>query len=105
MVVGGFAAAKPDGLRTMADKIRDKAPDCVVVLSTVANGKANVCIACGKDALARGLHAGKLIKETLATIGGSGGGRPDSAMGGTTEILRVDEAISHLPEIIKGMLK
>ena len=66
--------------------------------------KGNVCVACGKDALARGLQAGKIIKEVLAVIGAKGGGRPDSAMGGTNEAGRLGEALAAAPSIVEGML-
>jgi len=99
-----FAAAKPDGLRTMCDKVREKEPASVVILASVLGGKGSVCVACGKEALARGLHAGKIIKEMMATIGANGGGRPDSAMGGTGDPLRVDEALAAAPAIIEKML-
>jgi len=96
---------KPDGLRNMADKVRDKEPACVVVLAAAMGEKGNVCVACGKDALARGLQAGKIIKEVLAVIGAKGGGRPDSAMGGTNEAGRLGEALAAAPSIVEGMLK
>ncbi|MEG1774327.1 MAG: DHHA1 domain-containing protein, partial [Oscillospiraceae bacterium] len=53
----------------------------------------------------RGVHAGKLIKALTAMIGGSGGGRPDSAMGGTAEIFKVDEAVAKVPDLLADMLK
>ena len=56
-------------------------------------------------ALARGLQAGKIIKEVLAVIGAKGGGRPDSAMGGTNEPARLGEALAAAPAIVEGMLK
>ena len=60
---------------------------------------------CGKEAQGKGLHAGKLIKEFTALVGGSGGGRPDVAMGGASEILKLDEAAAKVPQIIEKMVK
>ena len=51
------------------------------------------------------MHAGKILKEAVSTVGGSGGGRPESAMGGVPDPLRADEAIQQVPAIIEKMTK
>ena len=51
------------------------------------------------------MHAGKIIKEALAISGGSGGGKPDMAMGGTAQKLKVDESIAAIPAIMEKLMK
>ena len=97
--------AKIDALRRMGDRVRDSRPDAVCAFSTVNDGKGSILVVCGKDAVAKGAHAGKIVKELTALCGGSGGGRPDNAMGGTSEIFRSDEAMAQLPAIVGKLLK
>ena len=74
--------ATADVLRTMGDGIKEKAPNMVAVLSAVNDGKINLLCVCGAEAVKKGAHAGKIIKEVAKMVGGGGGGRPDSATAG-----------------------
>lgn len=94
-----------DGLRVICDKLKEKAPTAVGVFSTTANDKATVMAVCGSEAVALGVHAGKLIKEITSQLGGKGGGRPDTAMGGVSDIFRIDEVTAKVPEMIANMMK
>lgn len=94
-----------DGLRVICDKLKEKAPTAVGVFSTTANDKATVMVVCGSEAVAAGVHAGKLIKEITSQLGGKGGGRPDTAMGGVSDIFRIDEVTAKVPEMIANMMK
>ena len=76
----------------------------MAVLTSINDQKASILAVAGKEAVSRGVHAGKLIKELTAQIGGSGGGRPDSAMGGTSEIFKVDEAVAKAGEMVSNMI-
>ncbi len=104
LVVASFSNTKPETLRLMADRVRDNAPQMVALIVSVNEGKATLVATAGKEAVKNGIHAGKLIKEVTAMVGGSGGGRPDSAMGGATEIFKIDEAIAKVPEMIEKMV-
>ncbi len=97
--------AKPDVLRTMGDKIRAEHPDSVVVLVSPGEGKSTVLVCCGKEAVAKGIHAGNLVKALTAKAGGSGGGRPDSAMGGAPDRAALEAAAAGVAELCEGMLK
>ena len=97
--------AKIEALRAMGDKARDLRPDVVGVFATVNEGKGSILVVCGKDAVAKGAHAGKIVKDLTALCGGSGGGRPDNAMGGTSEIFRIDEAMAQLASIVTKYVK
>lgn len=105
LVTADIEGAKPDTLRSMGDQARGNSPELVAVLSAVADGKASILVACGADAVKAGAHAGKLVKELTALAGGSGGGRPDSAMGGTSELAKLEDALAKAPELLAAMLK
>ena len=104
-ISAAFSGTKPETLRMMGDKIREQAPNVVAVLLSVNEGKATLLAVCGKDAIASGMHAGKILKEAVSSVGGSGGGRPESAMGGVPDPLRADEAVEKVPEILERMVK
>ncbi len=94
-------SATPDILRTMGDKIRDKNSDIAAVF---ASETSFICV-CGKNAIEKGAHAGKIVKEISALTGGKGGGRPDSAMAGVGDSSKINEALSKLAEIISSFVK
>lgn len=75
-------AGSMDALRTLADELKAKLPDAVLVLGAPSEDKVNFVVVVPKEEVARGLHAGKLVKEVAAVCGGGGGGRPDMAQAG-----------------------
>jgi alanyl-tRNA synthetase len=79
-------------LRELAEQLRDKLGQSVVLVGSVADGKAQLVLTVTKELSLR-LKAGDLIKHSAQLVGGSGGGRPDMAQAGGTEIARLDEAI------------
>jgi alanyl-tRNA synthetase len=79
-------------LRELAEQLRDKLGQSVVLVGSVADGKAQLVVTVAKDLTSR-LKAGDLIKNSAQIVGGSGGGRPDMAQAGGTELARLDEAI------------
>lgn len=95
----------PAALRAMCDRIREHAPDMVAVLAGVHEGKAALAACAAKDAVGKGAHAGKLIREVAAIAGGGGGGRPDSATAGAKDASRLDEALSAAEKIVASLLK
>jgi alanyl-tRNA synthetase len=105
--VGGLkilTAAMPSGdadkLRQMGDYLRDKDANVVAVLSTVADGKITLLAAVGQEAVARGIKAGDLIKTITKICGGSGGGKPDSAMGGGKDLSKLDDALAAVDDFV-----
>jgi alanyl-tRNA synthetase len=94
-----------DVARKACDKLKDKHPDIVVAIAVVSNGKLNFVTCCGKDAVARGAHAGNLARMLGVFTGGSGGGRPDSAVSGGKDATKVDEAIENIVGFVKENLK
>ena len=101
--------AQRDGLdaaamRKMGDFLRDKEPGVVGVLSSVNDGKITFLAVCGKDAVAKGVKAGDIIKAIAPVCGGKGGGKPDSAMGGGTDVLKLDDALAMVDDFVAGKL-
>ena len=91
-------------LRQMGDFLRDKSADVVAVLSSVNNGKVTFLAVCGKEAVAKGIKAGDLVKHVCAICGGKGGGKPDSAMGGGTDLLKLDDALASVDDFVAEKL-
>ena len=96
--------ATPDVLRTMGDDIKEKAPNMVAVLSSVNGEKVSLLCVCGAEAVKKGAHAGKIIKEVAKIVGGGGGGRPDSATAGGKNTAKLEEALEAVNNIVDAML-
>ena len=94
-----------DAARSLTDKIKADCPDTVAVVAVKAHGKLNFIAVAGKDAVAAGAHAGKLVGAVASVTGGKGGGRPDSAMAGGQDASKIDEALASAEATLKGMLK
>ena len=100
LVVKKFEGVKPDELRTMGDKVRDKCADSVAVFASVNGEKGTIFVAVGKEALAKGANAGKIVKAVAQVTGGNGGGKPDNAMAGAKDLSKLDEALTKAEEIV-----
>ena len=96
--------ATAEVLRTMGDSIKEKAPNMVAVLSAVNDGKVSLLCVCGADAVKKGAHAGKIIKEVAKMVGGGGGGRPDSATAGGKQPEKLEEALEAVNNIVEALL-
>ena len=59
---------------------------------------------CGKDAVAAGIKAGDIVRAVSAVAGGKGGGKPDSAMGGGTDVLKMDNALAIVDDLVAEKL-
>jgi len=91
-------------LRQIGDTLRDKASNVVAVLSAVNDDKITFLAVCGKDAVAKGVKAGDLVKQVCTICGGSGGGKPDSAMGGGKDALKLDDALATVDDFVASKL-
>ena len=96
--------ADADRLRKMGDFLRDKDSGVVAVLSSVKDGKITFLAVCGKDAVAKGIKAGDLVKQVCCCCGGKGGGKPDSAMGGGSDVLKLDDALAKVDDFVAEKL-
>ena len=96
--------ADANKLRQMGDMLRDKQPNVVAVLSSVSGEKITFLAVCGKEAVQKGVKAGDIIKSVTAICGGKGGGKPDSAMGGGSNVLKLDDALASVDDFVHGKL-
>ena len=106
LVTATVEGVNPGELRAMCDKVKENANAVAVICGINAEKTgANFACACGSEAVAKGAHAGNIAKAVSKLAGGSGGGRPDSAMAGTKDISGVAEAMAAVTETVKNMLK
>ena len=91
-------------LRQMGDFLRDKEPTVVGVLASVNGEKITFLAVCGKEAVKQGIKAGDLVKSVCAICGGKGGGKPDSAMGGGSDLLKLDDALASVDDFVAAKL-
>ena len=94
----------PGDLRSMCDKVKENA-DAVAVICGINGTSANFACACGVNAVAKGAHAGNIVKNVSKLAGGSGGGRPDSAMAGTKDVSNIKAAMDAVVSIVEEMIK
>lgn len=94
-----------DTLRDVCEKVRDKSENSIVLLMSANAGKVIICAMADKDAVAKGAHCGKLIKEISAILGGGGGGRPDMAQAGGKQPEKIQEAIEASYKIVETLAK
>ena len=93
-----------NALRKMGDFLRDKDPTVVGVLASISGEKITFLAVCGKEAVAKGVKAGELVKLVSGICGGKGGGKPDSAMGGGSDPLKVDDALASVDDFVSEKL-
>jgi len=110
--VGGVAlltarveAADAETLREMTDWFRDRHPSGVVVLGAVVDERPQLVAAVTPDLVARGVHAGELVKRVARVVGGGGGGRPHLAQAGGRDAARLDEALAGVPALVREMVR
>ena len=84
----------------LGDTVKAKYSDAVAVFAAVSDGKLGFVVSAGPDAVKAGAHAGNILREVAAICGGRGGGRPDSAMGGGTDLSKIDEALARVESIL-----
>lgn len=103
-------AAKADnvdmnGLRDLGDQLKEKLGEGVVVLASEKDGKVNLIAMATEEAMAKGAHAGNLIKGIAALVGGGGGGRPNMAQAGGKNPAGIPQAIAETEKILEGQIK
>ncbi len=102
--IGQLDGASAADLKTMADSIKEKSACSVSVLASNTAGKITFVSMATKEAVAKGIHSGKLIKSVTAIAGGSGGGKPDMAQGGGKDADKIDNALAVVDELVNDML-
>ncbi len=103
VVTTTVASGDPNSLRQMGDVLRDKDAAVVAVIA-LAGEKVTLLAVCGKDAVAKGVRAGDIIKSIAPIVGGRGGGKPDSAMGGGSDTAKVADALAAVKPFVEGIV-
>ena len=100
-----FEGIDMNSLKETADSLRDKVGSGVVVLSNVVDDKVNFVVTATNDVIEKGIHSGNIVREVAKIANGKGGGRPNMAQAGATDVSKVDEALSYASEVIKSQVK
>ncbi|MDO5520358.1 MAG: DHHA1 domain-containing protein, partial [bacterium] len=94
-----------NGLRGLGDQLKDKLGDGVIVLASDLDGKVSLIAMATDAAMAKGAHAGNLIKGIAGLVGGGGGGRPNMAQAGGKNPAGIDDALNKVVEVLEGQLQ
>lgn len=94
-----------NGLRDLGDQLKEKLGEGVVVIASSASGKVNLIAMATDEAMAKGAHAGNLIKGIAALVGGGGGGRPNMAQAGGKNPAGIADAIAKVAEVLGEQIK
>ncbi|WVE36251.1 DHHA1 domain-containing protein, partial [Priestia megaterium] len=96
-------ATDMNNLRAMVDDLKQKLESAVIVLASPQGEKVNIIAGVTKDLIAKGHHAGKLVKEVATICGGGGGGRPDMAQAGGKDASQIEKALGTVEEWVKSV--
>ena len=107
LITATVEVSNPGELRSMCDTAREQGANIVAVFAGINKEKdtLNFACACAAEAVKLGAHAGNIVRETAKIAGGSGGGKPDSAMAGAKDSSKAQEALNAVDGIVKSMLK
>ncbi len=107
LITANAGEVSVDELRQLCDKAKSTGENVVAVIAAInsAKGSANFAVSCGKDAVAKGVKAGDVVRAVAQKAGGNGGGKPDFAMAGAKELDKVDSALAAANEIVSSLIK
>ena len=105
VIKGKFADADVNTLRKIGDAMKSEFECEVCVTASEADGKVMLVCSANKAAVDKGIHCGMIVKNIAGFVGGSGGGRPDSAQAGGKDASGIDAALNAVEEIVKGQIK
>ncbi len=102
-----YALTDVDGeaLRGLCEKVRDKINNSLTLLTSSIDGKVVICAMADKEAVSKGAHCGKVIKEAATILGGGGGGRPDMAQAGGKLPEKISDALDSVYKIVETLVK
>ncbi len=103
VITGELPDTTGDNLKKAADDVKTDGNNYIIMLAGHENGKGNLFCKCGNDAVSSGAHAGNIVKQISALAGGKGGGKPDSAMAGITEIEKIPALFEALADLVGGI--
>jgi alanyl-tRNA synthetase len=104
LVTGRFDDTPKDLLRQIGDRIKQSEPRAVILLAGVEGDSVTLVGMAADSAVRSGVHAGNLVKEAAALIGGSGGGKPATGQGGGKDPSKLEDALSAARRIVAAQL-
>ncbi len=105
LLAASVADVDMNGLRTLGDQLKEKLGEGVVVLASAKEGKVNLVAMATDGAMAKGAHAGNLIKGIAGLVGGGGGGRPGMAQAGGKRPEGIPDAVAEVAKVLEGQIK
>ncbi|NFG62600.1 alanine--tRNA ligase [Clostridium sp. CMCC3677] len=105
IVTYGLKDVDGEALRGLCEKVRDKVNNSLTLLTSSIDGKVVICAMADKEAVSKGAHCGKVIKEAATILGGGGGGRPDMAQAGGKLPEKISEALDSVYKIVETLVK
>ncbi len=105
LITATFEGVPGDALRAASDTVKEKEPTAVCVFASAVGGKVSFVAGCGKEAVAKGAHAGMILKNISPICGGGGGGRPDNATSGGKDATKLAEAIAAINAVLEAQIK
>ena len=102
MLVARLKSIRPEVMRDLADRLRLQLGSAVVVLGAINEDRPYFVVAVTADLVAKGHHAGNIIREVAKATGGGGGGKSDLAQGGGKDATKLEEALAIVPSLMKG---
>ena len=104
VVTARFDQLDMEGLRNTGDTLKNKLGSGVVVLASSYGNKVSFIVTATKDVLAKGVHAGNIIREVAKIAGGGGGGRPDMAQAGAKDVSKIGQALNSAAKIVEAQM-
>ncbi len=104
LLASSVSGVDMNGLRDLGDSLKAKIGEGVVVLLSDSDGKVNLVAMATDGAVAKGAHAGNLIKGIAALVGGGGGGRPNMAQAGGKNPAGIPAAIEEAAKVLESQL-
>lgn len=105
LIVEQFENVSIDLIRQIGDRIKQRFPSAVILLAGVTDDKRVILAAMASAAaVGQGAHAGSLVKEVAAVMGGKGGGNQALAQGGSSDDSKLGEALAKAPELFAALM-
>lgn len=104
LLTGQLDGMSADDLKALADNAKTQMKNGVIIFASNNDGKITFIAMAMEEAVEKGVHCGKIVKELTAICGGKGGGKPNMAQGGGTDAMKVDDALAKADEIVSAMV-
>ncbi len=91
-------------LRELGDQLKDKLKSVVLTIIGDKDGKVSIVCMATDDLVKKGIHSGNIVKEVAPVVDGRGGGRPNMAQAGGSNVSKIDEALTKAKNVIEAQI-